>query len=135
MTAEEGGKITIDPSTGYTSISGKFETGGDLELNGDISNNNGYWVDGIDSNSLSKTLEEIYAPISSGAVANMISSNVFTSSGYFYYNQNGFSFNGAISATRADLEDVTNADTWDGTNISLASTISNIISRLEALES
>lgn len=135
LTAEEGGKITIDPSTGYTSISGKFETGGDLELNGDITNNNGYWVDGIDSNSLSRTLEEIYAPTSSGAVANMISSNVFTSSGYFYLNQNGFSFNGAISATRADLEDVTNADTWDGTNTSLASTISNIISRLEALES
>lgn len=133
LTAEEGGKITIDPSTGYTSISGKFETGGDINLNGDITNI-GYWVDGIDSNSLSETLGKLYAP-TSGDVANMISSNVFTSSGYFDYNQNGFSFNGAISATRADLEDVTNADTWDGTNTSLASTISNIISRLEALES
>lgn len=133
LTAEEGGKITIDPSTGYTSISDRFQTAGDIDMDGDINQyNNGYWLKDTEAVPYS-SLKDALSYIQVGAEKAAGSAIINAENGYISFDSGNGGLIVAPSVTTYDVYKDDN-NTWDGTNSSLQDTITSILSRISALE-
>lgn len=131
LTAEEGGKITVDPTTGYMIIGDKLETGGDakiagdIDMDGDISQyNSGYWVKDEQDIPLS-SLQGALNYLKTGADLATNSSILAADNGYLNYADS----TGLTVAYGVITPDVVNEDGWltgDPTSTSLQDILQNL---------